>query len=262
MTRRQTYTWGQPAIRGLPSNGSSPRVSPVQRCGPPAASTEPDTLWAAPADVGRLSHPSAHSGCEPVPRVPNHSHQEFGPVCFLIQCLHFSRKEKTDVCVNGKKVVFRQQKGNHLFGGRGASVFRMSVSEEGPRARGDSSQRGCAFLAAGPSQVWRKITEEDRCKSSQAPDEDAHTVRGRCCDSAAEPTFVPPTMAGPPRLGSRCSRATCVLGTSPREKMKSTSGRERRPRQTLVHAVHHGSRQGLGPTSPGSESRVSHLGAA
>ena len=48
--------------------------------------------------------------------------------------LHFSRKEKTNACVNEKKVVFRQQKGNHLFGGRGASVFRMSVSKEGPRA--------------------------------------------------------------------------------------------------------------------------------
>lgn len=251
MTKRQTYTWGQPAIHGLPSNGSSLRVSPVQRCRPPAASTEPDTLWAAPADVGRPSHPSAHSDCEPVPWVPNRSHQESGQVCFLIQCLHFSRKEKTDVCVNEKKVVFRQQKGNYLFGGRGASVFRMSVSEEGPRARGDSSQRGCAFLAAGPSQVWRKITEENRCKSPQAPDEDAHTVMGRCCDSAAEPTFVPPTMTGPLRLGSRCSRATCVLGTSPREKMKSTSGRERRPRQTLSTPCITGRGKDSGPRHPG-----------
>lgn len=166
------------------------------------------------------------------------------------------------MCVNEKRVVFRQQKGNHLFGGRGPSFFRMSVSEEGPRARGDSSQRGCAFPASGPSQVWRRSTEENRCESSQAPDEDAHTVTGRCCDSAVEPTFVPPMTAGPLRWGSRCSRAICVLGTSPRETMKSISGRERRPRQTLVHAVRHGSRQGLGPTSPGSESRLSHLGAA
>ena len=132
--------------RGRPTRGvNQPSMGSLQTalcsgCPPSTAadhqppSTEPDTLWVAPADVGRLSHPSAHLGHEPAPWVTNHSHQEFGQVCFLIQCLHFSRKGKTNVCVNEKKVVFRRQKGNHLFGGRGASVFRMSVSKEGPRA--------------------------------------------------------------------------------------------------------------------------------